>query len=1110
MSSPTDNFDNLLSKFDTVKSTYTEKIDAILTELQSEGVDQRWDYWKNELDALKSQNQTYFENDEFLYFKFDDEIRNGDLIKLDNSYDKNKAEVLENKFFVKKDDFFDTHVYKSILCYATFKFVDLYKKMGLPLDNVKINSNKNYVVDLFYQTFIVFRLIKAFYEFIFYELHKAIKPTDNKYDVDALSPDIQNNPDKIFNDFLSKLNNTINQFKESNDGNAGGNSNYTKLNEILVKIRDTLNNQFIEIKDFLLDKDSSINNFLNIYLLFYFYKLPDDKKNEIVNSCNNIFIEINKLYKKFIINKCLKSIIDDDNVVPETGTGTGPVTGPVTGSQSSLNPSDNNTDINAIINIINNTIPIVSNNINDLFKFSFDGQELKYSFSGHPTDIPQGVKDKGDGYIAILNYITRNFAEKIIEDTPNIFSNTQLETLKTKMEEEFDKIKNKIRDYSNNFSIFKISNNIDNTTDIYKYYEYSIEETDLSAFKDYIIKYILYFSTRLYLNKNFNDEISSVNNGPIATNLGKFINYVVNNFKLVIDIFFDYPFIKIPEILLTENSSTSSPSPAGFVKDTRYNELITPYLTKFDEFKFENPDIIIQDPTQNNIEDILKANKIFNGDSGNVSIFNDIKTLLKDFFNQTININRDGGTTESIKKIDVMLLYNNYKTNVDLTNLNNYYLETLNIYFKSFLTNFYESLNNSLNQLLTAPQTQPVTNNVTQPAHQTSAQQTLTPAQQTLTPAEQTLTPAEQVPNNITPEQNMDEIISNIVKFARNFLDNISITDGINLNYEIKNFDSNDITPFDNGSGKNKVNELIKDKFVDTFYNFVDGLNETKKYNFFNKIKTKYKFLFQRMTPKFNNTHNSYKYLNRGETKYSEVGGTTGDIQMILFITYFTEIIHIKKYTVIDDADADATKNNLVEFYSYFNRNIKILIYLLFHYPFIEIHKNADDQITSGSSADMNTIKKNSIEEYLNFIKIYTIDNPELDTNLKIAEKLRTNEFINDPIDQNFFTKKIKDIHSYFDGEIEVYKTDGNKEQIKRINFALLYDMYKFDNNANPVANTSNEDAINKIVEDINKKYNAFLKDIFDKFASIIDEILTNPTSGGNIVKRKTRKHRNR
>jgi hypothetical protein len=231
---------------------------------------------------------------------------------------------------------------------------------------------------------------------------------------------------------------------------------------------------------------------------------------------------------------------------------------------------------------------------------------------------------------------------------------------------------------------------------------------------------------------------------------------------------------------------------------------------------------------------------------------------------------------------------------------------------------------------------------------------------------------------------------------------------------------------------------------------------------------------------------------------------------MIQFITYFTELIYIKNYTLNNGGRVDANKKNLIEFYSYFNRNIKILIYLLFYYPFVEIHNNAIEQMNSGSSADKNTIKQNSIEEYLNFIKIYYIENPNLNSTLKISEELKTKEFTNDDNNLNFFTKKIKEIYNYFDEEIDVTKDNGSTLRIKRINFALLYDIYKIDDSVNANANTNNENAINTIVQDINNTYNNFLKDIFDKFAIIINEIqTTSATSGGNIVKRKTRKHRN-
>jgi hypothetical protein len=73
----------------------------------------------------------------------------------------------------------------------------------------------------------------------------------------------------------------------------------------------------------------------------------------------------------------------------------------------------------------------------------------------------------------------------------------------------------------------------------------------------------------------------------------------------------------------------------------------------------------------------------------------------------------------------------------------------------------------------------------------------------------------------------------------------------------------------------------------------------------------------------------------------------------------------------------------------------------------------------------------------------------------------------------------------------------------------LYNEKYNYDNN---------KTTLDHLIEELNDSHSNILKEIFDKLKKIIDEISANPPpvnpatpaiTGGNIVKRKTRKHRN-
>jgi hypothetical protein len=226
--------------------------------------------------------------------------------------------------------------------------------------------------------------------------------------------------------------------------------------------------------------------------------------------------------------------------------------------------------------------------------------------------------------------------------------------------------------------------------------------------------------------------------------------------------------------------------------------------------------------------------------------------------------------------------------------------------------------------------------------------------------------------------------------------------------------------------------------------------------------------------------------------------------KIALFVLKFSILLYIKN--IINNNN---NKTNFInELVFYILNNVKILIDILIRYPFEQMV----DLINKNNN---NETKNNSlVNNYLDNLKnnlIYTTNSPfyfpRFDPSFNFTNKLNKEKITNDD-DNNIFLTEIKKIIDGFSKEV----TD---DEIPLLQFMLLfnekyYDSFDIDDHVETKNREINTLYINGLKTIINKLH-SFINETIDNsiISSPLASAITSATSGGNIVKRKTRKHRN-
>jgi hypothetical protein len=227
--------------------------------------------------------------------------------------------------------------------------------------------------------------------------------------------------------------------------------------------------------------------------------------------------------------------------------------------------------------------------------------------------------------------------------------------------------------------------------------------------------------------------------------------------------------------------------------------------------------------------------------------------------------------------------------------------------------------------------------------------------------------------------------------------------------------------------------------------------------------------------------------------------------KIALFVLKFSILLYIKN--IINNNNNET--NFINELVFYILNNVKILIDILIKCPFDE------EMVYSINKNNNNKTKNNSlVNNYLDNLNNNLKDRanspfylPRFDPSFKFKNQLDKEKITNSD-DNNIFLTEIDKI-------IDKFSQKVTEDEIPLLQFMLLfnekyYDSFDIDDHVEKKNREINTLYINGLKTIINKLY-SFINETIDNsiISSPLASAITSATSGGNIVKRKTRKHRN-